>query len=71
MTTIPTYREGKNFRDRDAKRLNQWFRQRGLSLDKVESSQLEIREKGFRDTDTNAVKTAYIIAQALRQQIWP
>jgi len=71
MTTIPTYREGKNFRGRDAKRLNQWFRQRGLSLDKVESIQLEIREKGFRDTDTNAVKTAHIIAQALRQQIRP
>ena len=66
MITIPTHKRGNNYRGRDSKRLNQWFRQLGYSLDQVESIQLEISEKGFRDTDSNAVQTGKIIAQALR-----
>lgn len=69
MTTISTHKQGNNFRGRDSKRLNQWFRQLGYSLDQVESCQFEITEKGFRDTDTNAVKTGRIIAQALHKLV--
>ena len=65
MTTIPTWREGGNFRGRDAKRLNQWFKKLGHDFNTVESIQLEIKEKDFRDSDTNACKTAHIIARAL------
>ena len=65
LTTILTHPAGSNYRGRDAKRLNQWFNQQGYGLDRVESMHLEIREKGFRDTDANAVKTAKIIAGAL------
>lgn len=65
MTTIPTWREGGNFRGRDAKRLNQWFNKLGYGFTTVESIQLEIKEKDFRDSDTNACKTAHIIASAL------
>lgn len=65
LTTLITHPAGSNYRGRDAKRLNQWFNQQGYGLDRVESIHLEIREKGFRDTDANAVKTAKIIARAL------
>lgn len=65
MTTVPTWKEGSNFRGRDAKRFNQWFNQLGYGFDTVESIQLETKEKGFRDSDTNAGKTAHIIARAL------
>jgi hypothetical protein len=65
MATVPTWREGTNFRGRDAKRLNQWFNQLGFGFDTVESIQLEIREKDFRDSDANAIKTTRIIAGAL------
>lgn len=65
LTTFLTHPAGSNYRGRDAKRLNQWFNQQGYGFDKVESMHLEIREKGFRDTDANAVKTAKIIATAL------
>jgi hypothetical protein len=65
LTTILTHPAGSNYRGRDAKRLNQWFNQQGYGFDRVESMHLELREKGFRDTDENAVKTAKIIATAL------
>ena len=73
LTTVLTHPAGSNYRGRDAKRLNQWFNQQGYGLDRVESMHLEIREKGFRDTDANAVKTAKIIAVALNlvmKKIW-
>jgi hypothetical protein len=60
LTTLLTYR------GRDAKRLNQWFNQQGYGFDRVESMHLELREKGIRDTEANAVKTAEIITTALR-----
>ena len=69
MTTVPTWREGDNFRGRDAKRLNQWFNELGHSFDIVESIQLEIKEKDFRDSDTNACKTSHIIARALAETL--
>ncbi len=65
LTTILTHPAGSNYRGRDAKRLNQWFNQQDYGFDRVESMHLEIREKRFRDTDANAVKTAKIIAIAL------
>ena len=65
MTTVPTWREGPNFRGRDAKRLNQWFGQLGYGFDTVESIQLEMKEEGFRDSDENARETARIIAGAI------
>ncbi len=65
LTTILTHPAGSNYRGRDTKRLNQWFNQLGFGFDRVESMHLEIREKGFRDTEANAVKTAEIIATAL------
>ena len=69
MTTVPTWREGGNFRGRDTKRLNQWFNTLGHSFDTVESIQLEIKEKDFRDSNTNAYKTSQIIARALAETL--
>jgi hypothetical protein len=66
LTTLLTHPAGSNYRGRDAKRLNQWFNQQGYGFDRVESIHLELREKGIRDTEANAVKTAKIIAAALR-----
>lgn len=65
LITLLTRGESRLFRGHHAKRLNQWFIQQGYGFDLVESIQLEIREKGFRDSDENAVKTAGIIAEAL------
>lgn len=65
MTTLLTRRDSRLFRGHHKKRLNQWFNQLGYGFDKVESIQLEIREKGFRDSDKNANKAAGIIAKAL------
>jgi hypothetical protein len=66
LTTLLTHPAGSNYRGRDAKRLNQWFNQQGYGFDRVESMHLELREKGIRDTEANAVKTAEIITTALR-----
>jgi hypothetical protein len=71
LTTLLTHPEGSNFRGRDEKRLNQWFNHLGYGVDRVESIQLEIREKGFRDSQANALKTAGIIAEALRDIALP
>jgi len=65
MTTLLTRKAGANYRGRDSKRFNQWFVQQGYGFDEVESIQLEIKEKGFRDSRANAVKTAGIITRAL------
>jgi hypothetical protein len=66
LTTLLTHPAGSNYRGRDAKRLNQWFNQQGYGFDRVESMHLELREKGIRDTEANAVKTAEMITTALR-----
>jgi hypothetical protein len=65
ITTILTHRHAGNYRGRDSKRLNQWFVQRGFGHDRVESLHLELREKGLRDSDRNALQTAAAIAKAL------
>lgn len=65
MTALLTRKDSSNFRGRDAKRLNQWFNHLGYSYDKVESLQLEIKERGFRDSRENAVNAAGIIARAI------
>jgi hypothetical protein len=66
LTTLLTHPAGSNYRGRDAKRLNQWFNQQGYGFDRVESMHLELREKGIRDTEAHAVKTAEMITTALR-----
>jgi hypothetical protein len=65
MTTLPTHPEAWNYRGRDAKRLNQWCGQLGYGFDRAESLQLEIREKGFRDSEPNAIQAGQIVAEAL------
>ena len=67
MNTIFTHDRCNNYRGRDIKRFNQFFRQQGYSLDQVESIQLEVKEHGFRDTRQHALKTGYLIAQALKK----
>ena len=65
MTTLLTRKDAGNFRGRDEKRLNQWFNRLGYGFDAVESIQLEIKERGFRDSRENAERAAGIIAGAL------
>ena len=67
LTTLLTHPAGSNYRGRDAKRLNQWFIQQGYGFGRVESIHLELREKGIRDTQANAVQTAAMITTALRR----
>ncbi len=67
MNTIFTHPRCNNYRGRDAKRFNQYFVQNGYTFDQVESIQLEIKESGFRDSEANAVRTAKIIAAALKK----
>ncbi len=65
MTTIPTRPEASNYRGRDTKRLNQWFVRSGYGFSRVESMQLEIRERGFRDSMGSAGKCGETVARAL------
>ena len=69
ISTLLTHRHAGNYRGRDAKRLNQWFIQRGIGFDRVESLHLELREKGLRDSDDNALHAAAVIAKALEHVI--
>ncbi|MCM2284840.1 MAG: hypothetical protein NDI81_08670 [Desulfobacula sp.] len=66
MTTLITHPACNNYRGRDAKRFNQWFLLQGFGFDRVESIQMEIKEAGFRDSRQNAMKTAAIIARAIK-----
>jgi hypothetical protein len=45
--------------------MNQWFMNKGYHRTQAESVQLEIRDKGFRDTADNIKKTANILSRAL------
>ncbi len=65
MTTIPTHPEASNYRGRDGKRLNQWFVRSGYGFERVESMQLEIGERGFRDSVENAKRCGEVVARAL------
>jgi hypothetical protein len=66
MTVLLTHPEARNYRGRDAKRLNQWFNHMGYGFDTVESIDLEIRVAGYRDSMENALRTGRLIADALR-----
>lgn len=65
LTTILTRKNASNFRGRHEDYMNQWFMNEGYNRTQVESIQLEIRDKGFRDTADNIKKTANILSNAL------
>lgn len=65
LTTIVTRKNADNFRGRHEDYMNQWFMNEGYHRTQVESIQLEIRDKGFRDTADNINKTANILSKAL------
>jgi len=65
LTTILTRKNADNFRGRHEDYMNQWFMNEGYNRTQVESIQLEIRDKGFRDTADNIKKTANILSNAL------
>jgi len=54
-----------NYRGRSEVGMNQWFLNGGYTLEKVQSFQIEIREKGFRKNDEQCQNTARIIADAI------
>ena len=66
LTTILTRENASNFRGRDPKRMNQWFKNEGYELSGVESIQLEIREQDFRDSRQHCQDTAKKITKALQ-----
>ena len=55
-----------NYRGRDLRRMNQWFLNKGYSLDNVETFQIEIREKGFRENEEQCRNSAKILAEAIK-----
>lgn len=65
LTTILTRKNADNFRGRHEDYMNQWFMNEGYHRTQVESIQLEIKDKGFRDTADNIKKTAKILSKAL------
>lgn len=69
LFTLPAEDSSSNFRGRDPKRLNQWFLNQGYPFDAVESIQIEIREKGFRENSGQCRKTASILVRALTRTI--
>lgn len=71
MNTLLTRANARDYRGRDPRRLNQWFYNLRYDFNQVESIQLEIREKDFRDTPENFKKTAKIIAKALSALVPP
>ena len=67
ITTLLTHPEARNYRGRDAKRLNQWFVQMGYGFAQVESLDLEVRISGYRDSVAHAERGGRLIAEALSQ----
>jgi hypothetical protein len=65
LRTVITRKDAGNYRGRDTDRLNQWFRKGKNTFDKVETFQIEIREKDFREDDEQCRSTARIIADAI------
>ena len=61
------------FRGWDNNNMNQWFRQQAeyKDLKNIQSIQLEIRKKGFRDSQENIEKTARIISATLSAVVRP
>ena len=66
LFTLIARKEAPNFRGRDPERLNQWFLD-DYTFDQVESIQIEIREKGFRETPEQCAETAKKLVEALRK----
>ena len=65
LTTILTRKNADNFRGRHEDYMNQWFLNEGYKRSQVESIQLEIRERDFRDNVDNIKKTGDILSKAL------
>ena len=58
--------DASNYRGRDPERLNQWFLNQDYKPEQVESFQIEIREKDFRENEAQCVETAKKLVEALR-----
>jgi hypothetical protein len=65
LKTLITRKDAGNYCGRDTDRLNQWFLINKYPLDKVQSFQIEIRYKGFREDAEQCQNTARIIAGAI------
>lgn len=70
MNAVITADDAHNYRGRSPEGMNQWFLENGYTLDQVESIQLEIRKRGFRDLFDNIEKTIGILAAALNQDVF-
>jgi len=71
LRTLIARNEAPKFRGRDPERLNQWFLNQEYPPDKVQSVQIEIREKDFRETPEQCVETAKKIVKALKAIVAP
>lgn len=65
MNAVVADDEAANYRGRNEERMNQWFLNQGYTHEQVESIQLEIRYKGFREDAAQCQNTARIIADAI------
>jgi len=70
MNTELTRRLAKNFCGRAHDNMNQWFLGKYES-DSVQSLQIEIRNKDFRDTEKNILEKAKVMAKAISALILP
>lgn len=62
-------RKGSNYCGQHPNIMNQLFIQEGYDLSKVQSIQLEIKYKDFRDTEKNLQKTAKALTEALSELV--
>jgi hypothetical protein len=65
LRTLIIRKDAENYRGWDEERLNQWFLIIKYPLEKVQSFQIEIRQKGFREDAEQCRNTARIIANAI------
>ena len=65
MNAVVADDEAANYRGRNEERMNQWFMNQGYTHEQVESIQLEIRYKGFREDAEQCQNTARIITDAI------
>ena len=68
MTAVPARLSENIYRARSESNMNQWFRKNKYKFSDVESLQIEIKEKGFREKD-NINRTAEILSNALGEYI--
>ena len=69
MNAVLAPDDAKNYRGRSPNNMNQWFREKGYPLEQVESIQIEIKKKGFRDDEETAKKTGGILGRALKSML--